>query len=104
MGGFGVRRRKMTFPAIMTVTISHTTNKAILFGITRETVIELAGECTFEGIKYKSLLSADEVFITQTTSGILPVIEIDGQKIGDGHPGPVTKKLMNDFQKLVWGK
>ena len=82
----------------------HTTNKAILFGITRETVIELAGECIFEGIKYKSLLLADEIFITQTTSGILPVIEIDGQKIGTGRPGPVTKKLMKDFKKLVWGK
>ena len=82
----------------------HTTNKNILFGITRDTVIELAGSCDFDGIKLKSLLNADEVFITQTTSGILPVIEIDGHKIGTGKPGPVTKKLMKQFEKLVWGK
>lgn len=82
----------------------YTTNKEILFGITRETVIELAGAVKFEGIKFKSLMNADEVFITQTTSGILPVTEINGQKIGDGHPGPETKKLMNKFEKLVWGK
>ena len=82
----------------------YTTNKEILFGITRETVVELAGDCQFEGIKFKSLLNADEVFITQTTSGILPVTEINGQKIGDGKPGPVTKKLMKKFEKLVWGK
>ncbi|MFH0820824.1 MAG: aminotransferase class IV, partial [Candidatus Peregrinibacteria bacterium] len=85
-----------------------TTNKEILFGITRETVAELAGklkiDCKFEGIKYKSLLSADEVFITQTTSGILPVIEIDGQKIGTGRPGPITKKLMKAFSELVLDK
>ena len=81
-----------------------TTNKDILFGITRETVAELAGNCRFEGIKYKSLLSADEVFITQTTSGILPVIEIDGHKIATGRPGPATKKLMKAFDNLVWGK
>lgn len=83
----------------------YTTNKDILFGITRETVIGLAKElrtpCHFEGIKYKSLLSADEVFITQTTSGILSVVEIDGRKIGSGRPGFFTKKLMKAFDKLV---
>ena len=80
----------------------HTTNKDILFGITRETVIELVnGDCVFEGIKYKNILDCDEVFITQTTSRILPVVEIDGQKIGPGQPGPITKKLMKKFKKLV---
>jgi len=82
----------------------YTTNKNILYGIIRDTVVEIAGKCNFEGIKLKSLLNADEVFITQTTSGILPVIEIDGQKIGTGKPGPVTKKLMKEFEKVVWGK
>ncbi|MFH0838139.1 MAG: aminotransferase class IV [Patescibacteria group bacterium] len=82
----------------------YSTNKEILFGITRETVIELAGKCNFEGIKFSSLLHADEVFITQTTSGILPVTEINGQKIGDGKPGPVTRDLMKKFDALVWGK
>lgn len=82
----------------------YSTNKEILFGITRETVTDLAGKCHFEGIKFKSLLNADEVFITQTTSGILPVTEINGQKIGDGRPGPVTRSLMKKFDGLVWGK
>jgi len=80
----------------------HTTNKDILFGITRETVIELAeGECVFEGVKYKNILDCEEVFITQTTSRILPVVEIDGQRIGTGRPGPITKKLMKKFENLV---
>jgi len=82
----------------------YTTNKEILFGITRETVIEIAGECTFEGIKFKSLINADEVFITQSTSGILPVSEINGAKIGSGKPGSITKKLMKKFEKLMWGR
>ena len=82
----------------------YTTNKEILFGITRETVVELAENCNFKEIKYKSLLNADEIFITQTTSGILPVSAIDGQKIHTGRPGRVTKKLMEEFKKLVWGK
>ena len=85
----------------------YATNKNILFGITRDTVVELAkmdNPCQFEGIKLKSLYGADEVFITQSTSGILPVVEIDGKKIGNGKPGPLTKKLMKQFGKLVWGK
>lgn len=83
----------------------YTTNKDILFGITRETIIELAeGNCIFEGIKYKNILDCDEVFITQTTSRILPVVEIDGQRIGTGRPGPITKKLMAKLDKLVRGK
>lgn len=85
-----------------------TTNKEILFGITRETVIELAAHLNipvhFKGIKIRSLLTAREIFITQTTSGILPVVEIDGQKIGSGRPSPITKKLMKAFSQLVWGK
>jgi len=86
----------------------YTTNKDILFGITRETVVELAQKlkipCEFEGIKYKSILSADEVFITQTTSGILPVTEIDGHKIALGRPGKVTRRLMSALHDLVWTK
>ena len=82
----------------------YSTNKEILFGMTRETVVELHGNCQFEGITINSLLDADEVFITQTTSGILPVVEIDGHRIGTGKPGAETKKLMKKFDKLVWGR
>jgi len=88
----------------------YTTNKDVLYGITRETVIEIAEstcedkECMFRGIKYKSLLNADEIFLTQTTSGILPVVSIDGQKIGTGRPGKITKELMKRFGDIVWGK
>ena len=78
-----------------------TNDKSILYGITRDTVIGLSG-CKFEEIKLESLLKADEVFITQTTSGILPVSTIDGNKIGDGKPGLKTKELMKEFFELTW--
>jgi branched-chain amino acid aminotransferase len=80
-----------------------TTNKDILYGITRDTVIELFGSCRFDGIKYKALLRADEIFVTQTSGGIIPVSEIDGHKIGSGKPGPVTKSLMEGFDRLTQG-
>jgi len=82
----------------------YTTNKDILFGITRETVIELADSVKFKGAKYRSLITADEIFITQSTSGIIPVVQVDGCKIGNGRPGKITKRLMKKFNKLVLGK
>lgn len=82
----------------------YTTDKNILYGITRDTVIELFGGCGFADIKLKSLLRADEVFITQTSGGILPVFTIDGRKIGNGKPGIITQRLMREFDALAWGK
>ncbi len=79
----------------------YTRSDEILFGITREMVLGLVEKCHFEKIQLKSLMNADEVFLTQSTSGILPIVEIDGNKIADGNPGLLTKKLMKDFDDLV---
>jgi len=82
----------------------YTTNKDILYGITRDTVIELAKKCHFTGIQYKALIRADEIFVTQTSGGIIPVVQIDDHKIGNGKPGLMTKKLMASFEQLIGGK
>ena len=88
----------------------YTTSKGILLGITRQTVMELANGssavldgCHFSEISLPDLLNAEEIFITQTTSGILPASEIDDHKIGGGKPGPITRTLMKEFNKKVWG-
>jgi len=81
-----------------------TTDKDILDGITRQTVLELADDCEFKAIGLEELLNTDEVFITQTSSGILPVVEIEGKKIGVLQVGVVTKDLMKKFDGLVWGE
>ena len=78
-----------------------TTNKNILFGITRQIVIELAKGCRYAPVTSEGLLKADEVFITQTTSGILPVHSIDGELVGTGRPGPMTKALIKQFRALT---
>ena len=80
-----------------------TNEKNILHGITRQTVIEVAKNCDYKDISFDDLFHADEVFITQSSSGILPVITIDGHPIGGQEPGPVTKKLMQAFKLKVWG-
>jgi branched-chain amino acid aminotransferase len=73
-------------------------------GITRGAVIELAERA---GIPTKQtamglhdLYNADECFLTGTGAEIVPVVGIDGRKIGDGRPGPTTHKLLAAFREL----
>ncbi|MCP4003468.1 MAG: branched-chain-amino-acid transaminase [bacterium] len=76
-----------------------------LEGITRETVIELAGGLGIpaheQSLSRMDLLSADEIFLTGTGARIVPVRSFDSQDIGTEVPGPVTSKLMAAFDELV---
>jgi len=84
------------------------TYASILEGITRDTIIKLA---TDEGIPVEErpiareeVYIADEVFLVGTAAEVTPVVEIDGRIIGDGKPGPVTKKLAELYAKVVRGQ
>ena len=74
-------------------------------GITRGAVLDLAAgaglPCDVAGFSLSQFYAADEVFATGTMGGLVPVISIDGRPIGDGTPGPVTKRLMDLFADLV---
>ena len=77
--------------------ITRPLSNRILPGIRRRRLLELAAE---EGIAYEErpfsleeALSADEAFISSATTILHPVISIDGNRIGDGKPGPVGRKL-----------
>lgn len=48
-------------------------------------------------------LKADEVFLTSTTRGVLPIVAIDDHAIADGRPGPVTRELMRRFRAAAFG-
>jgi len=80
----------------------------ILPGITRETVIKLAKDEAYEivesNISRSELYLADEVFMTGTAAEITPVREIDTRTIGNGKRGPVTKRLQDNFWKIVKGE
>jgi len=71
--------------------------EGILMGITRQTVFELAAEHGLPAreaqITSFDLYAADEVFLTSTAGGIMPIVEIDGRAIGDGKPGPVSQRI-----------
>jgi len=77
----------------------------ILSGVTRAVVLELARN---EGlpiherfISQAELYDAAEVFLTGTTVEVLAVVRMDGKVIGDGRPGPVTRRLAASFTNLV---
>jgi branched-chain amino acid aminotransferase len=77
----------------------------ILEGITRETVCELAEKLHIPfqtGILTRyDLYNADECFLTGTGAEIIPVIGIDGRKIGNGKPGTVTWELIEAFKERL---
>jgi branched-chain amino acid aminotransferase len=81
-----------------------TPKKNILFGITRNFVINLAKKkykVIERDIKYAELRQADEAFLTATKKDILPIVKIDNIKIGNGKVGPKTKYLMDQYFKYV---
>jgi branched-chain amino acid aminotransferase len=76
-----------------------------LYGITRQTVIELAESA---GIKVSEpnltrydVFNADECFLTGTGAEIVPVTKVDGRVIGTGKPGEITRRLERDYQALT---
>lgn len=76
-----------------------------LLGTTRDTVLRLARpllRVRQRDITRRELMNADECFLTNAPKGIVPVVKIDGEKIGAGRVGPVTKHLQKEFDKKVW--
>ena len=76
----------------------------VLEGMTRRTAVELSArlniDCRLTKIPADTLRNADEVFITSTAGGIMPVRSVDDKMIGDGSPGPVTMRLKEMYWKL----
>lgn len=80
---------------------THPVNNKILNGITRQRIIKLLKDNnqTVEEIEItqNELYDADEVFISSTTSEVMPICEIDGKIIGDGQVGEKTKEIYDDL-------
>ena len=77
----------------------------ILPGVTREIVLELCRAhdiaLSEEPIPEQSLEAATELFITGTTTEVVPVIAVDGKPVGDGKPGPVTMRLVSLYRSSL---
>jgi branched-chain amino acid aminotransferase len=81
---------------------------AILEGVTRDTVMQLAAERGMRLVEERftrdELYVADEAFFTGTAAEITPIREVDNRAIGAGKPGPVTKELQAVFFDIVHGR
>lgn len=77
----------------------------ILEGITRGAVMDIAHGLGIPVVETRmsryELFTADECFLTGTAAEVIPVVAIDSRIIGDGKPGPVTRKLHKGFHELV---
>lgn len=81
-----------------------TPNLSVLLGITRQTILDLCAEmglpCHAQDIAVEDLKSADEVFVTSTAGGVMPVSKIDGQPIGSGEVGLLSERMMALYWQL----
>jgi branched-chain amino acid aminotransferase len=75
----------------------------ILLGITREALLELASEqqlaVRYESLPLEELAASAEVFVCSSIRELVPVVSIDGQRIGDGRPGPHSLRLLAAFRE-----
>jgi len=83
-------------------------SSSALNGITRDAVIKIARNLNIDVIETEiarsELTISDEIFLTGTAAEITPIISIDSKKIGDGKPGNITKKMMDEYTGIVMNK
>lgn len=77
----------------------------VLAGVSRKTVFQIASKNSVEFIEknlyISDLLDADEVFLTNVIMQIMPVSRVEKHIVGNGKPGPVTKKLQKEFDEFI---
>jgi branched-chain amino acid aminotransferase len=81
------------------------TSTGALAGITSEVISKLAAKLniklTVTNLTPFMVFTADEAFFTGTAMEVIPIREVNKRQIGLGKPGPVTKKMMTEFQKVI---
>lgn len=82
----------------------HTPARGVLLGITRRTVLEIAEQLGLPvrvgDLSVGSLYRADEIFLTSTAGGVMPVAHLDGQPVGDATMGTITAKIRDCYWDL----
>ena len=77
----------------------------ILPGITRKAVLDMSPQLGFEitekEITKENFLTSDEVFLTNSIMEVVPVVSVDGHRVGDGTPGDVYKRVIDQYRNLV---
>ncbi len=83
----------------------YTAEEGVLSGLTRRLVLEEAGAegipVVLQPIALQALPMISEAFITSASRAVLPVVQIDGQPVGDARPGPVTLRLLERYEARI---
>jgi branched-chain amino acid aminotransferase len=79
-----------------------------LEGVTQSSVMTIARDLGFEAeednILRSDLYTADESFLTGTAAEVVPIVSVDDRVLGDGRPGPVTRRIQEVYQSAVRGQ
>ncbi len=96
---FIVRNNQMVTPSL---------SSSALEGITRDSILKIGKDLDMDvverDITRSELTMSDEIFLTGTAAEITPIISMDGGKIGEGKPGNITKKMMQEYTDIVMSK
>ena len=82
---------------------THPATERILKGCVRMLVERLAKDLNIpfveEAFTLEDIQTADEMFLSSSTSEVMPIIEVDGEQIADGKPGAITRQLQKAYEK-----
>ena len=96
---FIVREGKLITPPL---------SSSALEGITRDAIIKIGRDLDLDvqesDVTRSEMLMAEEIFLTGTAAEITPITSMDGKSVGDGKPGEITKKMMNDYTDIVMNR
>src|SRR5919204_1470127 len=87
--------------------ITNDKDASILMGVTRASILEIARDLSIPtrvaSISVSDVLTADELFFSGTAVEVTPIREVDDTVIGDGKPGPLTRRIQDTFNQAVRG-
>ena len=79
----------------------YTPDEGILYGITRQAVLEIAQDNDIETVSTPltpyDFYNADEAFFASTAGGIMPIVQVDGRQVGDGRVGPLSRLIKDVY-------
>jgi D-alanine transaminase len=85
--------------------VTYPRSNYILGGVTRQVVLQLCRDLSISVREFPVLQNelryADELFLSGTTTEVLPIVQVDEWTVGDGKPGPITRRLQKAFRELA---
>lgn len=85
--------------------VVYTAGSGVLEGVTRRIVLDLLAQLGIplhlEPVQRGEIGALDEAFLTGSSRAVLPVTQIDGQRVGDGRPGPIARRLLLAYNTFV---